>query len=153
MISEKKLKISIIADVQSKLNKRMKDWCSQESPTIERRSAIHGDSDVFQNYFGRKFTIEKRRVLCKDYFQAYTLEDLQLDASSIIKHKEKSTMEFFLSVYRDYANTLDRDTLFDELRAIKFVFYGLHFIDEDTVELQYGITNVVEPVDNINYIN
>jgi hypothetical protein len=132
-------KLSTIADMQSALNKRMKKWCSTSSNFIEKRSVPNGDSKVFQNLNGDKFTINKEKV------KLFSTPEITIQVEQIIRFFDKS--------YSMHSKSIkNQDELYSINQGIKFIFYGLHYINEETVELQYGFSNIIDDVDNIEYI-
>lgn len=136
---DRNVKIAIIADTQQKLNKRMKKWCEAESAFIEKRSFVHNYNDIFVDKNNRQFKIEK------------TILKMSLSTNSSANVDE--AMRHIETQYSLYAKSIDKkDELYASYQPIKFIFYGLHYIDEDIVELQYGLSDILGEATNIKYI-
>lgn len=137
-------KINAIAETQQKLNKKIQEWVLKENNTLEKRSSVHGNSDVFKDIMGKEFTIIPETITMYDFFtEFYVSADKTADSMM-------QTIDLF---YRLHAKKIEnREDLQSTKHAVKFIYHGLHYIDEDTVELKFGLTNIIDPVDNIQYI-
>lgn len=145
MLETRNMKLEIISNTQKELNKRMKKWCAAESPFCEKRSIPNGDSSVFTVSNGEEFTINKVIQRYTNIFNSpYSNANYMKTVDRIVHRLNQE--------YASYAQSLDRDKLESIYKPIKFIFYGLQYIDENTVELQYGFSNIIEPVDNITFI-
>lgn len=148
---DRNAKINIIADIQKELNKRMKKWCEAESSFIEKRSFVHKDPDVFIDKQGKKFKVNKKYSTFTDIFDNYNLNEV-FD-HRIVEDWVSDLFTFVNRWYSKYAQSIqNQDELYASYQPIKFVFYGLHYIDENTIELQYGFADVIDNTTNIQYI-
>lgn len=153
MNQEKYLKIGIIADIQQAVNSQIKEWCRLENKTIEKRSFIHGDSTIFKDKNDKSFTITKEKINFNNIFKNHSVEDLSKLNKSIVNGMSGYFVNYIKQQYPNYAKTiLNRGQLVEYHQPIKFIFYGLHYIDENTVQLQYGLTNIIDEMENIDYV-
>lgn len=137
-------KIIAIAETQKKLNKKIQEWLLKENNTLEKRSSIHGNSDIFKDIMDKEFTIVPETMTMHNFFNDfYTSPNSTADGIM-------QTIDLF---YRLHTKGIkNREDLQNIKHPVKFVYHGLHYIDEDTVELRFGLTNIVDSVDNIEYI-
>jgi len=136
------VKIDIIANIQSQLNKKIKEWCAVDSKFIEKRSIPKGDSKIFINKDNNSFIIDKQQVVF-ELFNSYTDNDLLTKKSLIVQTIVDHLMDKMMLNYISYANSLG--TLYSQPlnnKEIKFIFYGLIYNNENTVQLEYGFDSV-----------
>lgn len=147
------LKISIIADIQSQVDKEIKKWCAVDSKFIEKRSIPHGDSKVFKDKRGKSFTINKKVIELNRLFKGYYPDETQLKKPLIIKTIADDLVKHMQDDYSLHAKCIqNREELSSYHQGVKFIFHGLIYINEDTVQLEYGLTNIVDDVDNTQYV-
>lgn len=138
-------KIKTIAETQQKLNKKIQEWRLKENNTLEKRSSVHGSSAVFKDIMDKEFTIIPEVQTMDNMFDEHRVKNPEKIANAF--------MEYIDIRYREHAKKIkNREDLQNVKHAVKFIYHGLHYIDEDTVELRFGLTNIVDSVDNIEYI-
>lgn len=150
MINTRNLKISIIADIQSKLNKEMKKWCEVDSKFIEKRSVPHGDSKIFTDQNDTQLTINVKTSVPLDIFKDYQDEQILAKQSLIVKDTVDYCMDYVQSYYVNYASS--QEVVSNIYQGIKFVFHGLIYVDENTVRLDFSLADTNDPVAIIEYI-
>lgn len=139
-------KIIAIAETQKKLNKKIQEWLLKENNTLEKRSSIHGNSDIFKDIMDKEFTIIPEVATSGNIFDG-------IYSNANPDRAAESFMQYIDSRYRLHAKEIkNREDLQNIKHPVKFIYHGLHYIDEDTVELRFGLTNIVDSVDNIEYI-
>lgn len=152
------LKFEVIADIQQEVNRQVLEWCQQSDFLVEKRSAIHHYSKIFKDREGKRFTLPQQQIIYDNIF-SYYLDDYN-PIHEFHAHRDvfiarmtsviMSALRNHVILQRQSMKTVGEVNVFEE--AIKVIFYGLVPLDKDTLQLQFGISDILDGVNTLDYI-